>query len=435
MKRSLEIEETLRRHRLPILEEQLPPDEFVMPHYEGLSIANLSATMTALLGADLPDVSPPLPTDLWADMAPGVRRVVLVLLDAMGYLRFRRLLEADESLSFAHLVKGGRLIPLTSVFPSTTTAALSTLWTGRAPAEHGLLGYTLYLKEYGVVANMISLKPTRGQGRETLVDWGLEPETFLPVPSLAELLAPQGITCRLLTRQHYVDSTLSQMLHRGVAERRGYVSSSDMWVSIRHLLAQHRDERLLLTAYWGGVDGISHKYGPAAETWPAEIRNLAFSLEREFLRPLPPADREGTLLLITADHGQVLAPPEQAVLVTEHPHLWRALALPPSGESRAAYLHVRDGQAKMVRAYLEEQLAGRFVVLDSDAALEAGLLGKGEVAPETPSRIGDLIALARGGTNLNWGYKKPKLRGRHGGLTSEEMLVPLLMVRLDGEMT
>ncbi|MFQ6058233.1 MAG: alkaline phosphatase family protein [Anaerolineae bacterium] len=431
MRSANEIEDTLRHHRFPVLKEQLPSDEFVMPHYEGLSIANLPATIAALLGANLLNASPPLPADLWADMAPGVRRVVLVLLDAIGYLRFRRLLEADESLSFAHLVRRGRLIPLTSVFPSTTTTALATLWTGRTPAEHGLLGYALHLQEYGVVADMLSLKPMRGQGRETLVDWGLEPEKFLPVPGLAELLAPHGITCRLLIHQQYADSPLSQMFHRGVTEKRGFVSSSDMWVSIRHLLAQHRDERLLLTAYWGGVDGVAHMYGPTAETWPAEIRNVAFSLEREFLRPLPPADREGTLLLITADHGQVLAPPEKAVLLTKHPSLWRALALPPSGDSRATYLHARHGQAEVVRAYLEEQLAGHFVVLDSKEALEAGLLGKGEMAPETPSRIGDLIALARGEASLHWGYKEPKLRGRHGGLTPEEMLVPLLMVRLD----
>jgi hypothetical protein len=426
-----EIEEAIRCHRLPILEKQLPPDEFVMPHYEGLSLANLPATIAALLGADLPGAAPPLPADLWADMAPGVRRVVLVLLDAVGYLRLCRLLEADESLSFAHLARQGRLIPLTSVFPSTTTTALATLWTGRTPAEHGLVGYALFLQEYGVVADMLSLEPMRGQGRETLVDWGLEPEKFLPVPGLAGLLAPQGITCRLLIHQQYVDSPLSLMLHRGVAERRGYISSSDMWVSIRHMLAQYRGERLLLVAYWGGVDGIAHVYGPTAETWPAEIRNLAFSLEREFLQPLPPADREGTLLVITTDHGQVFAPPERAVLLTKHPPLWRALVLPPSGDSRAAYLHVRHGQADVVWAYLEEQLAGRFVVLDSKVALEAGLLGKGGITPETPSRIGDLIALARGEASLHWGYREPKLWGRHGGLTPEEMLVPLLMVRLD----
>jgi len=428
-----EIEDTIRRHRLPVLEKQLPPDEFVMPHYEGLSLANLPATIAALLGADLPGAAPPLPAELWADLAPGVRRVVLVLLDAVGYLRFRRLLQADESLSFAHLARQGCLVPLTSVFPSTTATALATLWTGRTPAEHGLVGYALFLQEYGVVTDMLSLKPMRGQGRETLVDWGLEPEKFLPVPGLGEFLGPHGITCRLLIHQQYVDSPLSRMLHRGMAERRGYISSSDMWVSIRHMLAQYRDERLLLVAYWGGVDGIAHVYGPTAETWPAEIRNLAFSLEREFLRPLSPADREGTLLIITTDHGQVFAPPEQAVLLTKHPPLWRALVLPPLGESRAAYLHVRRGQVKMVRAYLEEQLAGRFVVLDSEVALEAGLLGKGEIAPETPPRIGDLIALARGEASLHWGYREPKLWGRHGGLTPEEMLVPLLMVRLDGK--
>jgi len=426
-----EIEEIIGCHKLPSLNERFPQGEFVMPHYGGLSIANLPSTIAALLGAELPDASPPLPSDLWADMASGVRRIVIVLLDAISYLRFRYLLETDDSLSFAQLLKQGRLIPLTSVFPSTTTTALATLWTGRTPAEHGLLGTHLYLHEYGVVANMLRLKPVRGQGRENLVDWGMEVENFLPVPSIGELLTRQGIAVRLLILQEHIESPLSQMLHRGLTEKLGYISSSDMWVSIRHLIAKHRDERLLLIAYWGRMDGIVHTYGPTAETWPAEIRNIAFSMEREFLQPLPPADREGTLLLITSDHGQVLAPSEDAILLTKHPKLWHALALPPSGESRASYLHVRPGRVEFVRAYLEEVLEGRFVVLDSEKALEAGLFGWGEVAPETPSRIGDLIAIARGEASLHWGYKEPKGLGRHGGLSPEEMMVPLLAVRLD----
>jgi len=426
------VEQIIRQKRLPGLSEQLPPHEFIIPHYEGLSITNLPATIAALLGAELPGAAPPLPQELWADLGNGLRRVVLVILDAMGYQRFRRALAADGDLAFNRLVEQGRLIPLTSVFPSTTTAALCTFWSGRSPAEHGMLGYELYLREYGTVANMLAFSPVESKHREVLVEWGLEPEKFLPVPGLAEMLAPQGVITRTLINSAYTESPLSKITFRGVEEVHGIITSSDMWVTMRQMISAHREERLLLIAYWGGVDGVAHRYGPDADTWPAEIHNLAFSMEREFLRPLEPADREGTLLLITADHGQVNTDPTQAIRLCDHPRLRDALILPPTGESRAAFLYLRCGYADEVRRYFAGPLNGRFAVVDSRQALEAGLFGPGPLAPETPFRIGDLLALARGDAVLHHGKKEPRLRGRHGGLTPEEMLVPLLMVRLDG---
>lgn len=418
----------------------LPEGEFVMPNYDGLSIANIPATVAAMLGVNLPkgdawrsppSGAPPLAEDLWSDLAPGVRRVVLVVLDAVGYLAFQAALAEDEDLAFNRLIEAGRLVPLTSVFPSTTTAALSSVWTGRTPAEHGLLGYELYLREYGTVANMIYFSPPRAKVLGVLLDWGLEPEKFLPVPGLAEVLAQHGVTTRALIHDAFVKSPLSRIHFRGASEVHGFITSADMWVGLRHMLTQYRDERLFLAAYWGSVDAIAHLRGPASEAWAAEMRNLAYSLEREFLGLLTPADRQGTLLLITADHGQVHAPPQQATLLSQHPHLRDALLLPPTGESRAAYLYPRQGCTGDVRRYLEKHLGQRFVVLESAVALEAGLFGAGPPADRTPDRIGDLIALARGSNLWHWSEKEIKICGRHGGLTAGEMLVPFLAVRLD----
>lgn len=433
------IEARIRRKRLPGL-ANLPDGEFVMPCYDGLSIANVPATVAVMLGITprrgdaLPSPlggASPLIEELWSDLAPGLRRVVLVILDAVGYLAFRAALAEDENLAFNRLIEAGRLVPLTSVFPSTTTAALSSLWTGRTPAEHGLLGYELYLREYGTVANMIHFSPVHDTARRVLLGWGLDPERFLPVPGLAEILAQHGVTTRVLIHNVFVDSPLSRINFRGASEIQGFVTSADMWVSLRHMLTGHRDERLLVAAYWGSVDGIAHLRGPASEAWAAEIRNLAYSLEREFLHALPPDDRQGTLLLITADHGQVYAPPQQASLLSHHPRLRDALLLPPTGESRAAYLYPRHGRAGEVRRYFEKGLGQRFVVLESAAALEAGLFGNGPPASNTTDRIGDLIALARGNNFWHWSEKEIKICGRHGGLVAEEMLVPFLAVRLD----
>jgi hypothetical protein len=427
-------ETLIRRHRLPGL-DKLPANEFILPHYGGLSIANLPATAVALLGGELFTAPPPLPRDLWSDWAPGLKRVILVILDALGHLRLRRQMETDEDLRvLQQLSELGGFFPLTSVFPSTTTAALSTLWTGRTPAEHGMLGYELYLRDYGVLSNLITISPIYDKQREVLVKWGLEPEQFLPVPDLSEALTSQGIALRGLTYSGFVSSGMSRIFHRGLENSQSYVTLADMWTTLRHMLRQQpqpQTEKELIIVYWGGVDGVAHTRGPDTENWQAEVRSIAYSMEREFLCPLSPKDRDGTLLLVTSDHGQVHAPPEQATLLTEHPALRDMLALPLSGESRATYLFARHGRANAIRAYFARHLAGRFVLLDSTTALAAGLFGQGTPAPETPFRIGDLLALARGPNTLRRGDKAPKLIGRHGGLTPEEMLVPLIGARLD----
>jgi len=70
-------------------------------------------------------------------------------------------------------------------------------------------------------------------------------------------------------------------------------------------------------------------------------------------------------------------------------------------------------------------------MLDSQAALSAGLFGGGTPAPETKYRIGDLLALPYGQKFLYDEDDAPRMQGRHGGLSAEEMLVPLLAARLD----
>ena len=92
------------------------------------------------------------------------------------------------------LVRRGTLGALTSVVPSTTSAALTSLWTGRSPAEHGVLGYEVFLKEYGLVANMITHAPASYEGEVgSLQHAGFDPESFLPVPTIGPHLAAAGI--------------------------------------------------------------------------------------------------------------------------------------------------------------------------------------------------------------------------------------------------
>jgi hypothetical protein len=422
------IERQLLQRPLPDL---LPQDEnWVLPHYEGLSIANLPATIAALLGADLPGALPPLPRHLWADWLPGISRVVLIILDALGYRLLQGMWAAGEGRPFSRLAGAGRLVPLTSVVPSTTDAALISLRSGRSPAEHGWLAYEMYLRELGVAANAINLCPVWGGKRDLLVDWGLDPEKMVTVPTLAEQLAAAEISSLGLLAAYLRNSGFSKMLYRGTAEVRAHAQASDLWVQLRHLLAETRGRRTFLSAYWSGLDTLAHAYGPDTDPWQAEFRSVSHLLEREFLAPLPAQDREGTLLLITADHGQIRVPREHIVTASEDPELSRHLLVPIMGESRAAFVYPRPGRAGAIRSYLEGTFPGWFAILDSAQALDAGLLGQ-PVADESYARAGELLVLGRGDHALQRAQPGVPLLGRHGGLSPQEMLVPLIGARLE----
>lgn len=435
MHTSIQIERTIRAHRLPGLDET-GPSTFIYPHYEGYSIANLAPTIAAMLGVETPDMAPAMPPSLWKDLTSGLRRVIIVVIDAVGYQNLRQLAEGrlatdDVYAPLARLRRAGRMFPLTSVFPSTTVAALTTLWTGLPPGAHGFLGTKLLLAEYGTLTNMLALSPTAHRQRDALIDWGWEPESFVVAPTLGQRLTAQGVRTIAHTHSAFIGGGLTRIFSRGMEEMRGHASMYDMWINLRQTLRETSGAPAFISVYWGHVDGLAHVYGPGSEPYNGMLRDLFRSLETECLTQLSPAAREGALLLITADHGQIASPPEKVVQLTDHPDLQRLLLIPPAAESRASYLYVRPGQADAVRAYVAERLSDRFLVLEAERAIAAGLFGPRDMSLELRSRVGDLILLAQDDSRLSIRKKKTPFHGHHGSLTPEEMLAPLLMVRLD----
>jgi hypothetical protein len=408
------------------------PDDWLTPNYDGRCIVNVPSSIVSIFGGQMRTA--PLDAAILDGFTAGVKRIVLVVIDALGYYLLLNALKTNPHNGFHALLRNGaRLVPLTSVFPSTTTAALTSLWTGYTPAEHGSLGYTLFLRQQSVRADVISFSPyaTAKLGKEQLVAAGFEPETFLPVPSLPQTLEKIGVSVYNLIEQPYVKSALSRAQIRAQRETRGVIAISDLWVNLREWLQERQHERALFVAYWSAVDTLAHKYGPSSPTINAEIQSIAYSFEREFLQPLSAQARDGTLWLLTADHGQLDTPPARAVSLRAHPELTERLLFMPTGEARAAYLHCVTGEVAATRDYLQARLGAQFVVVDSRAALEAGLFGRGSHAPETRHRLGDLLVLSRHDHILWDGTEPPQLLGRHGGLTVAEMLVPLLVARLD----
>jgi hypothetical protein len=424
-----ELERYLLEQRSPALATLGLPDDFVVPCH-GVSIANLPATLAEMLGGKLPGAAAPLPDAMWLDLADGVRRVVWIIVDAAGWLQLCELFDDDPSISLAQLARSGRCLPITSVLPSTTTSALTTLWTGHGPAQHGLVGHMMYLREYGMVVDMLKFSPLGERHRDEMMARGLVPEEFSPVPALAEALAGQGVTVRSLINLDLAMTGFSRISYRGIAEVGRFVTLADLCVRLRAELAAHADERLLLVGYVHEIDNIGHLVGPASESWRAGVRNLSYSLEHEFLGRLSPEERRGTMLVVSSDHGQ-LPEPCISIDITDHPELRRHLLLPPTGGLRAAYLHASQGHLEAVEQYMHEHLSDHFVTVRSQAALEAGLFGAGRPAPESANRLGDLVVIGRDHYLLDQRKRERPPMGMHGGPSRWEMLTPVMMARLD----
>jgi hypothetical protein len=408
------------------------PLQLVWPRYEGRSVGNLAATVGQALGVPLSDVLPPLSEELLDGMLDGVKRVVLLVMDALGWQVLQRAMAEDDNLVFHHLAARGRLLPLTTTFLSTTDSVLSVIWTGCPPVRHGLLAYELYLREWMMAVEAIGFSSPFAPFSNTLLQWGFDPEAFLPVPTLAQKLTARGVPTYSVIHKGLTSTPLSRMHFRGAKEVRGHSYGSDFWLTLRRVLSAQRGGRMLLAGYWSAVDTLAHKFGPEDESGEVEIRSIAMLMEDIFVRRLAPEDREGTLLLMTADHGQIHTPAESTIVMQDHPALLDSLWLPPLGEGRVPFFYVRDGAFDDVWAYLHEAFGAQFTFVTRSQLLESGLLGTGPIYREVPFRLGDIIGIANGdGAFARTKEDAERLSGRHGGLTAEEMLVPLLAVRLE----
>lgn len=401
-----------------------PPDysDLVLPRYDGWSIANIPATIAALLNAPPLPGLPPLDRTLWTNHT-SARRVIVLVLDATGYNTF-----AHHCAALAQ-----DALVITSVFPSTTVAALSSLWTGLAPVQHGLVGTRMWLRDYGVLAQMIGLKTACKGYSDHLVNMGLKPETFLPSPNLPEHLAAVGIPTHDFIPHHFKNSGLTRILHRGVQHIHPVVNVADALCKLRHLLNSVPGQPLYAHIYHGDIDSMSHYDGPSAPSVGADLGMVAHLVQHELVDQLSRPAAQDTLLIITADHGQIHTPLDRGIALHKHSSLWRRLLVPPGGEPRAGYLFVRNGDGQQVRDYIRQNLAHAIQVIDTQVALESGWWGPPPYHPRAIDSLGDMVVLLRENYWLADPFDEtPLFLGWHGGLDAEEMHVPLLIVNLSG---
>jgi type I phosphodiesterase/nucleotide pyrophosphatase len=414
------------------------PETYVRPDFDGAGLANVAPTVLRLLvphadGLDLPSLSD---ASLPARLLNGVRTVVLIVADGLGHLQLQREMSAGNAPNMQRMLSQDNVnyAVLTSVFPTTTVAALGSINSAVLPTEHGLLGYTLYLPDFDMVGEMIRWGPLNRRISFSDPEFGRTPEEFFWAQTTYQRLHAAGLERTFAVNpNHFSGTALTRMLHQG-ATYQGYVATSSLDPLVTRLVNESR-EPTYIYAYWPTVDTIAHVVGPLTEEHSAEVATLDAALGR-LVQHLP--RRGDTLLVLTADHGHIDTQPERSVALGEHPELLAMLRVPPAGEARAVYLHPKPGAAGEVEAYARERLSDVATPLAREDAVRLGLFGPRPLSEQAAARIGEVLLFARGNLQLHAPLetpegvpiKRPAFRGLHGGLTAEEALVPLLAMRL-----
>jgi len=409
------------------LVDRLRARGFVMPDYEGGGLLNVPATVLDVLGAREEGDAPPL-SGLDPALREGVRQVVVVLADGLGWWQLELLCERGTTPFLAELRERARrrdraqLLEATTVFPSTTAAAITTMNTGRTPLEHGNIAYFVWLEEFAQVTAMLRWGPAVTRRGSYFDDPGVDPLRYVLVPSIHARLRERGISSVVIEPEMFRGEAMTRM-HAAEASFVGYVLPSSMGVRLRGLLDSPRPSYVY--AYWAGIDTASHLYGPRSEEAAMEAALFDLDLRRAL------GDRRAgdTLVLLTADHGHAATDPDKMLDIVGDDELRALLRNPPAGEPRLVFLHT--DRPELVREHLQRKWPGLMTLLDRDELIDAGLFGRGDGATAR-RRIGEVVALFD--RDLSASIVKVegqtlRHRGSHGGMTADEMRIPVLAWR------
>ncbi|TXT57533.1 MAG: hypothetical protein BAJATHORv1_10235 [Candidatus Thorarchaeota archaeon] len=377
----------------------------IRPDYEKQSLVNLSSAIASYIGnqSSYPElvIGDQSITDTHSSL-------LLLVIDGLGYNCLRRQIHSGP-------LRDNLTARLTSVFPPSTGPVISSLFTATPPAQHGITGWYVYLKELGVVTQFL---PFVTMANNHPMD--IKISDFIGSSSILRAPRVKSVTVQ---PEDIVDSKYSSYMS-GHSHREGYEGLGDLIDSLSFELS--RKGKKFVYAYYGELDHLSHKFGCEHEK---TLNHLELIDEKigNFLEHNLPRD---VRVIITADHGMVDATRDTLILGEDHPALTDTLTMPVCGDTRTGYCYVRPSRVDNFLNYIDDNLSHACYVRESSELVDEGWFGYKTPSPTFEGRIGDYVLMMKENyAYLNHfpGRNRKIILGHHGGVSEEEMYVPLIV--------
>ncbi|MDD2921194.1 MAG: alkaline phosphatase family protein [Anaerolineales bacterium] len=361
--------------------------------------------------------------------------VVMFFVDAFGWRFYERF---QDAAFIKRIAKHGKIEKLTSQFPSTTAAHVTTMHTGLPVGESGVHEWYHYEPSVDRIVAPLLFSFAGTSERDTLNKVKAKPEDLYPQGIFYPELKKMGVDAFNFGLRDYTPSTFSKVAMKD-AELRSFKTLSEALVNMGALLKEQK-KPTYIQLYFDKIDSLAHEYGPAAPQTEAEIETFLLIMEYYFERVFK--GKKKILFMMTADHGMCEVSPQATTYLNIDPEFKgferfvrknrKGNLLIPAGSARDMFLYIKDDMLDEAQAFLAKRLEGKADVVKTEALINKGYFGE-KISARFRERVANLVVLSYRHRAV-WWYEKDKYEmkyfGHHGGLTPQEMEIPLYLYEI-----
>lgn len=362
----------------------------IRPNYDN-SIVSVTNSLLKHFGVEPHHATLPKLDDL---LIKNYKNVVLLVMDGMGINVLERNLPRNAFLR--KYIKS----EISSVYPCTTTAAITSILTGKTPNEHGWIGWSNYFKE---VDKCIDLFSNHVSGTENDASNEHLPNKILAYESFFSQIGSKV--------KSYAVSPFSEYFANNIDEICDHIKT-----------LCSNDSKKFIYAYHNQPDHDMHNFGVSTHGIKMMMADYNNKLETSI------NSLSDTLFLITADHGMTDITMK---CVEEYPLINEALVRHICVEPRCCSMYVKEEFKAGFERLFTDTFNDKFKLFNHDEFINSGLLGDGIPHEKVCDFVGDFVAVAVSDValwykDINGEYKN--FKGHHAGLTKDEMTVPLIAI-------
>ena len=363
---------------------------FIKPNFKN-SVLNVSATLADFLG---------FKNEIYKNrrlqkaLNKGYKNIVYLCIDGLGIYPLKQNLNKNSFLIKNIAQK------ITSVFPSTTTNATTSLQSALYPSQHGLFGWSVYFEELQACVIIYT-----GENYYT--------KEAVDMSKIKDILQFEPYYEKSSLK--YNISTVFPSYIESKVKNYSFDKLDDLFLNLEKIC--NLPDKQFIYAYSPEPDHIMHNYGVTSEKAREIISYLNDKIEL-FIK-----NNKNTLLIITPDHGQTDI--KEYIELYKDERLLKTLKVPLYLEPRACSFQIKEGEEKnfLYEAKKYKKDLKFYKVED--------LIRKNYFGPRTTKLklLGDYIAVAKNTDKMI--LMSPisnRFKGHHTGLTAREMILPLIII-------